>query len=208
MNDDGGRQPDVSPDRVGPGRDVHHPGRRAYPGPHLPGQAHAGHPARMDGRDAGPGPPAAAWPRPTGRTPRWGPMSAERRPPGASRLGIPVWTRATLSRSPGRSLLEVCHITAIPGLQIILAVAAMSGGLYDANMLALMLDGISAAGSSSRPPISCLHVVQRRVRLPVDFWMDMISLSIRQRRGAANRARPTGGGRPDRLAGTSVGRGS
>lgn len=97
-----------------------------------------------------------------------------------------------------------CHIAAIPGLQIILAAAAMSGGLYDANMLDLMLDGISAAGSSSRPPISCLHVVQRRVRFPDDFWMDMISLSIRQRRGAANRARPTGGGQPDRLIGTSI----
>ncbi len=69
----------------------------------TPDQAHAGHPVRMDGRDTGPRPPAAAWPGSAGRTPHWEPTAAGWRPPGTSRPSVPTGTRAGSSRSPGRS---------------------------------------------------------------------------------------------------------
>ena len=93
----------VLQDRIGHGGDAHPVGRRACARPRHPGQAHADHPARMDGRDTGPGPPAAAWPRPAGRTPRREPTAAGRRPPGTSRPSVPTGTRAGSLRSPGRS---------------------------------------------------------------------------------------------------------
>ena len=95
-----GPQPDVPQDRIGDGGDAHPVGRRACARPHHSGQAHADHPARMDGRDTGPRPPAAAWPRPAGRMPRWEQTAAGRRPPDTRMLSAPTRTRATLPRSP------------------------------------------------------------------------------------------------------------